>query len=183
MLATETASILIVDDTPVSLRLLEGVLQLDGHRVSAFPEPNMALRAAVRSPPDLILLDACMPGMSGFELCERLKGNTATQHVPVIFISGLTDIEEHTRALKAGGADFITKPFQFEEVRARVSTQLELIALRRRVETERVPTWLDEDTGEFLLRETGALSDDERAIYSKYRGNPALGQPQGRRMA
>ncbi|HMQ32976.1 MAG TPA: response regulator [Chloroflexaceae bacterium] len=122
------ADVLIVDDTPANLTVLSTILSREGHRVRPALSGELALRAAQKAPPDLVLLDIQMPGLDGFEVCRRLKADAATAHVPVIFISALEDALDKVEAFRAGGADYITKPFQIEEVLARVEHQ---IALRR----------------------------------------------------
>jgi signal transduction histidine kinase len=124
--APVSTTIMVVDDTPANLKLLEGMLQAKGYLVLAFPRGSMALAAAVKSPPDLILLDINMPEMNGFEVCERLKADAALKDIPVIFISALTETEDKVNAFAAGGVDYVSKPFQFEEVTARVETHLRL---------------------------------------------------------
>jgi signal transduction histidine kinase len=124
--APTSTNIMVVDDTPANLKLLEGMLQAKGYLVLAFPRGQMALAAAVKSPPDLILLDINMPEMNGFEVCERLKADAALKDIPVIFISALTETEDKVKAFAAGGVDYVSKPFQFEEVNARVETHLRL---------------------------------------------------------
>lgn len=124
------ATIMVVDDTPANLRLLEDMLEEAGYRVLAFPRGDLALRAAAKSPPDLILLDILMPGMDGFEVCRRLKSDKNLKDIPVLFISAVTDTENKVKAFSLGGVDFVTKPFQSEEVLARVKTHLELKGAR-----------------------------------------------------
>ena len=124
--ATERTNIMVVDDTPANLKLLQKVLQSKGYRVLAFLDGEKALNAAVKSPPDLIFLDIKMPGMNGFEVCERLKADAALKDIPVIFISALTETADKIKAFAAGGVDYVTKPFQFEEVNARMETHLRL---------------------------------------------------------
>jgi putative two-component system response regulator len=119
-------NILIVDDTPANLTLLSGLLKEKGHRVRPVPSGRLALKAIESEPPDLILLDINMPEMSGFEVCERLKVDKRFSDIPVIFISALTETLDKVKAFNTGGVDYITKPFQFEEVEARVATHLEL---------------------------------------------------------
>lgn len=130
--------ILVVDDTTANLNLLTSVLKEEGYKVRAAPLPEMALQSALAHPPGLILLDIRMPGVDGFELCQRLKQDERTAAVPVIFISALQELSDRVRGFEVGGVDFITKPFQREEVLARVSSQLELRTLyndlERRVE-------------------------------------------------
>ncbi len=119
-----SSHIMIVDDTPENLHLLSSLLRKANYQVSAFPQGSLALRAASQRPPDLILLDITMPGMDGYEVCAHLKADQFLQDIPVIFISALDDTGDKTRAFQAGGVDYITKPFQVEEVYARVNTHL-----------------------------------------------------------
>jgi two-component system, NtrC family, sensor kinase len=124
-------SILIVDDVPANLNLLTGILRQHGYKVRPAPSGSLALEAAQHAPPDLILLDIHMPEMDGFEVCRRLKADEALKEIPVVFISALTETKDKIRAFDAGGVDYITKPFQVEEVLARVKTHLELRRYRR----------------------------------------------------
>ena len=120
----EDTTIMVVDDTPANLKLLQEMLQAKGYLVLTFPRGAMALSAAAKSPPDLILLDITMPEMNGFEVCERLKADAILKEIPVIFISALTETEDKVKAFTVGGVDYVSKPFQFEEVNARVETHL-----------------------------------------------------------
>jgi len=120
------ANILVVDDTPANLTLLSGMLKVKGHRVRPVPGGKLALGAVEAEPPDLILLDITMPEMDGFEVCRRLKDDIRFRDIPVIFISALTETFDKVKAFNTGGVDYITKPFQFEEVEARVETHLKL---------------------------------------------------------
>jgi sigma-B regulation protein RsbU (phosphoserine phosphatase) len=128
------ANILVVDDTPANLRLLSGMLAEQGYKVRSVINGQMALTAAQAAPPDLILLDINMPEMNGYEVCERLKTDERTGDIPVIFISALDAIEDKVKAFHVGGLDYVTKPFQFEEVLARVETHLSLRRLQRQLE-------------------------------------------------
>lgn len=119
-------SIMVVDDKPANLKLLEKMLSDKGYLVRPFPKSPMAINAALSDPPDLILLDINMPGMDGFEVCQKLKQDERTRQVPVIFISALAETLDKIKAFGVGGVDYITKPFQFEEVYARVKTHLNL---------------------------------------------------------
>jgi len=119
-------TIMVVDDTPANLKLLQDMLQAKGYLVRTFPRGAMALAAAANKPPDLILLDINMPEMNGFEVCERLKSDNALKDIPVIFISALSETEDKVKAFSFGGVDYITKPFHFDEVSARVETHLRL---------------------------------------------------------
>lgn len=131
---------MIVDDNPANLKLLEDMLSYRGHEVRSFPRGRLALAEALRNPPDLILLDINMPDMNGYEVCERLKASTEAAHVPVIFLSALNDTQDKVKAFRAGGVDYISKPFEFEEVQARVDTHLKLNNLQRelRLQNERL---------------------------------------------
>jgi signal transduction histidine kinase len=124
--ATEHTNIMVVDDTPANLKLLQKMLQSKGYRVLAFLNGEKALNAAAQNPPDLIFLDIKMPEMNGFEVCERLKADAALKDIPVIFISALAETTDKLKAFAAGGVDYVTKPFQFEEVNARMETHLRL---------------------------------------------------------
>ncbi|HBB31891.1 MAG TPA: hybrid sensor histidine kinase/response regulator [Cyanobacteria bacterium UBA8803] len=117
-------NILIVDDTVDSLRLLSTALAEQGYEVRSTVNGAMALTAAHAAPPDLILLDIKMPDMSGYEVCLSLKASELTRDIPVIFISALDEVFDKVKAFAVGGADYITKPFQFAEVLARVENQL-----------------------------------------------------------
>lgn len=123
---TETATVMAVDDTPDNLKILQDMLQTNGYRVLAFPNGRMALNAAAKNPPDLILLDIMMPSMDGFEVCRHLKADDTLKEIPVLFISALTETTDKVKAFSAGGVDYVTKPFQEEEVHARVETHLRL---------------------------------------------------------
>jgi phosphoserine phosphatase RsbU/P len=132
--AGQPASILIVDDTAANLQVLAGMLKDRGYKVRPVPGGKLALAAARRDPPDLILLDINMPEMNGYEVCEHLKAEDALKGVPVIFISALTEQLDKVKAFATGGVDYITKPFQMEELHARVETHLKLRRLQRELE-------------------------------------------------
>ena len=127
---TPAGDILVVDDTPANLRLLSGMLTENGYKVRSAPNGKLALMGARAAPPDLILLDINMPGLNGYEVCEQLKADERTGDIPVIFISALDQTEDKIQAFTLGGVDYITKPFQLEEVLARVETHLALHRLR-----------------------------------------------------
>ena len=119
-------NILIVDDTPENLSVLRKLLTDKGYQVRPALNGEVALKAVQSQPPDLILLDIMMPGMDGYEVCKVLKSAEDTAAIPVIFISALTEVEGILKAFRAGGVDYITKPFRPEEVLARVQTHLAL---------------------------------------------------------
>ncbi len=126
--------ILVVDDTPANLRLLSGMLNGQGYKVRSAPNGKLALMSARAAPPDLVLLDINMPGMSGYDVCTELKADPQTRDIPVIFISALDQTEDKIKAFQLGGVDYVTKPFQVEEVLARVKTHLTLHHLRCQLE-------------------------------------------------
>ena len=128
------SSILVVDDSPTNLQLLVGMLQEHGYRVRPVTDGEHALRAVRSEPPDLVLLDVTMPGIDGYEVCRRIKGDADTAEIPVLFISALAGIEDKVRAFEAGGVDYVSKPFHLAEVLARVHTHLELRRQRRALE-------------------------------------------------
>ncbi len=129
------ADILIVDDILANLLVLTDMLKEQGYRTRQARSGAAALMAAESQPPDLILLDIMMPEMNGYEVCQRLKSDEKLKDIPIIFLSALIETEDKIKAFLAGGADYVTKPFQFEEVRARIATHLRLRRLQ--IETER----------------------------------------------
>ncbi|MBF0201212.1 MAG: response regulator [Desulfamplus sp.] len=131
---TETATIMVVDDSPENLNLLGDMLKRESYRVLSFPNGRMALDAAVKDPPDLILLDIMMAEMDGFEVCKHLKADDVLKDIPVLFISALTEVTDKIKAFSTGGVDYVTKPFHFEEVNARVETHLHLRQMKRELE-------------------------------------------------
>jgi len=132
-----TFDILLVDDMPVNLRMLSDMLRHAGYRTRSARSGETALRAAAEQPPDLVLLDVMMPQMNGYEVCRRLKSNPVLTHIPVIFLSALGDTGDKVEAFAAGAVDYITKPFQIDEVCARVHTHLQLHQLQTEVEAHR----------------------------------------------
>ena len=125
---TETGSprdiVLLVDDSPEALGFLTEALEQSGFSVLIATSGTSALNIVDRITPDIILLDAVMPGMDGFETCERLKANASVSQVPVVFMTGLTETEHVVRALEAGGVDYLTKPINIDELRARIRVHL-----------------------------------------------------------
>jgi two-component system, NtrC family, sensor kinase len=126
-------NILVVDDTPANLRLLAGILNGKGYKVRPVPSGELALSAARGLPPDLILLDIMMPEMNGYEVCEKIKSDERTRDIPVIFISAINDVLDKVKAFAVGGVDYITKPFQMEEVLVRVETHLAMCQLQSKL--------------------------------------------------
>ena len=132
--AGQPASILVVDDTPANLQVLAGMLKDRGYKVRPVPSGKLALQAARHDPPDLILLDINMPDMNGYEVCEQLKADDKLKGIPIIFISALTEQLDKVKAFAIGGVDYLTKPFQMEELHARVETHLKLHRLQIELE-------------------------------------------------
>jgi two-component system, NtrC family, sensor kinase len=127
---THQGNILVVDDTPENLRLLAGILSEKGYQVRPVPNGKLALSAAQKIPPDLVMLDIMMPEMDGYQVCQQLKASEITKDIPVIFISAINDVLDKVKAFAVGGVDFITKPFQVEEVLARIETHLKICSLQ-----------------------------------------------------
>jgi two-component system sensor histidine kinase/response regulator len=124
-------TILIVDDTPANLLLLSRMLTDRGYRPIQALSGELALEVAHKERPDLILLDIAMPKMNGYEVCERLKADPALKDIPIIFISALSGTIDKVKAFSLGCVDYVTKPFQFEEVYARVQTHLQVRRLEK----------------------------------------------------
>ena len=128
--------ILIVDDTPANLSLLSGLLLERGYEVWVATNGPRALALAGARLPDLVMLDISMPDMNGYEVCRALKGAPHTRAIPILFISSLDDVIDKVAAFEAGGVDYVTKPFQVEEVMARLETQLKIARLTRALEAQ-----------------------------------------------
>ncbi len=123
--------VLIVDDVPDNLSLLHDALDESGYTVLVALDGASALQRAAQARPDIVLLDAMMPGMDGFEVARRLKADAATAHIPIIFMTGLTETEHLVAALEAGGTDYVTKPIKPKEVLARMNVHLQGARERR----------------------------------------------------
>ncbi|MFI4913376.1 MAG: response regulator [Sedimentisphaeraceae bacterium JB056] len=152
--------IMIVDDTPQNLKLLENMLSKRGYQVFALPNGEMGLKAAQKSPPDLMLLDINMPGMDGYEVCRRMKEDPKLKNLPVVFLSALNEISDKIDAFKVGGVDYITKPFQFEEVNARVQTHLKIHFLQKALEQS------NQDLEEKVAERTAQLAQANEHLKS-----------------
>ncbi len=129
-------NILIVDDTPENLHLLFRTLSEQGYEVRGVVSGAMALRVVQLAPPDLLLLDVKMPEMNGYQVCQSLKANDLSAGIPVIFISAMDETIDKVKAFAVGGADYITKPFQVEEVLARVEHQITITRLQKQLEAQ-----------------------------------------------
>lgn len=151
-------SILVVDDTPANLQLLASVLRERGYKTRPVPSGLLALQAALSEPPDLILLDINMPEMNGFEVCQSLKADEKLRDIPVIFISALNEVLDKVKAFAVGGVDYITKPFQFDEVQARVDTHLKLWHLQQELEKH------NRQLGKLVQVQVKKISDTQMAM-------------------
>ncbi len=134
--------VLVVDDEAGNRELLEAILTEDGYRVEQADNGVRALAQATAAPPDLILLDLMMPGMNGFEVCQRLKQDPATASVPVIVVTALAQIKDKEAALTSGADDFLTKPVNTEDLRTRVAAMLKVRGIRQ--ELDRTLAYLHE---------------------------------------
>ena len=131
----EKATVLIVDDTPENIDILVGILG-DDYKIKVAIDGPKALALAQKSSPDLILLDVMMPGMNGHEVCQKLKSEPLTCHIPVVFVTALSDTEDETQGFALGAVDYITKPVSPAVVKARVKTHLSLYDQKRLLESE-----------------------------------------------
>ncbi|MGL4378933.1 MAG: hybrid sensor histidine kinase/response regulator [Microcoleaceae cyanobacterium] len=120
------SNIMVIDDTPENLRLFKLLLTKKGYTVQIFADGESAIASAKEQPPHLILLDINMPGLNGYQVCEKLKADHLTCDIPVIFISALNEVFDKVKAFQVGGVDYITKPFDVEELLARINTHLYL---------------------------------------------------------
>jgi two-component system sensor histidine kinase/response regulator len=178
----QAPNILIVDDTPGNVLLLVRMLTERGYKARTALSGKLALQAARTEPPDLILLDIAMPEMNGYEVCEQLKADAALKEIPVIFISALNETIDKVKAFRVGGVDYVTKPFQFEEVYARVQTHLRIRSLQRQLsdQNENLERLVAERTRELAkayerLQESGRLKDDFLCMISHEIRTPANG--------
>lgn len=165
-------TVLLVDDVPANLALLSAALEPEGYEILAASTGAAALNIATKAQPGLILLDVVMPDLDGFETCRQLKEREATRNIPVIFITARNEMDAIDAAFRAGGVDYVTKPFQAEEVLRRVETHLRLAALNRelREKNRALELRTAELTAEIQRREnaeTALVQADHRlAVFS-----------------
>jgi diguanylate cyclase (GGDEF)-like protein/PAS domain S-box-containing protein len=164
-------TILVVDDAPDNRKLLSRILINSGYRVQTANNGAEAIHSAQESPPHLILLDISMPVMDGIEACAQLKTDERTRDIPVIFLSAMDDIDNKMKAFRAGGVDYILKPFNVEEIRARLNTHLGILRLRTQLQSanrelaERI---------EELMRSQQLLRERERKLDAFVNAMPNL---------
>jgi len=139
-------SILVIDDSPDNLRVLSMTLARHNYKIRCVTSGEMALVSVKHLPPDLILLDILMPNMDGYEVCRRLKANPDSKDIPIIFLSAIDDVGGKVKAFAVGGVDYVTKPFQTEEVLARITHQLTIQRLQRQLteKNQRLQQEIDE---------------------------------------
>jgi len=154
----EQALILIVDDNPTNIKVMYEVLEEAGFRVLIAKNGESALAKLQAVTPDLILLDVMMPGIDGFETCRRLKANLATQDIPVIFMTALSEVDEKVKAFALGAVDYITKPFQQAEVVARVNLHLKLRHLTQKLKELVTETVSDLNESQLHLLQSEKMS-------------------------
>ncbi len=131
MKTLDSSSVLVVDDTRINVDLLVLLLQKMNYIVCVAESGKEALQKIATNPPDLVLLDIMMPEMDGYETCRRIKSNPLSKHIPIIFITALNETKDKMKGFEVGGVDFITKPFEVQEVLARVKAQLTIQHLHR----------------------------------------------------
>ncbi len=165
-----TANILVVDDTRINLHLLSSMLAGQGYLVRPMTNGPAAISSVQFSPPDLILLDIRMPDMDGYEVCRQLKADERTREIPVIFISALKETLDKVKAFELGGVDYITKPFQEEEVLARVNTHLMLRHQQQEIKAqqERFQKLTDATFEGILIHEQGKILEVNQALAEMF---------------
>lgn len=167
-------NILLVDDTPENLHLLTRTLTRQGYQVRGVVSGTMALRTARLAPPDLILLDIKMPDMSGYEVCQQLKAAETTRDIPIIFLSALDEVLDKVQAFALGGVDYVTKPFEIEEVLARIKTHLALRTAQ--AEVFQLNASLEQRVQQRTAQLEAANQDLKREIADRQRAEALLRQ-------
>ncbi|MCG8365062.1 MAG: PAS domain-containing protein [Pseudanabaenales cyanobacterium] len=156
-------SILVVDDAPTNLKLLAKTLTLEGYEVCTASSGQLALQTIQATQPDLILLDIKMPVLDGYEICERLKADEKTSGIPIIFLSAVNNPMDKVKGFSVGGVDYITKPFQRQEVIARVENQLRICRLQQQLEAQNAQLKQE-------ICERKRIEDELRASETELRG-------------
>ena len=164
--------VLIVDDMPANLKILRDTLEAEGYKVLPVPNGQKALQVAEKAVPDIVLLDIMMPGMDGYQVCQKLKSAPATAEIPVIFITAKDDRESLVKAFEAGGVDYINKPFEKTEVTLRVETHLRINQLTKTLldKNSELTETLDRLSTEIAKRQIAEdafqTADDQLSIIS-----------------
>jgi CheY-like chemotaxis protein len=167
--------VLIIDDEPIALEALKGLLQTEGYQLESATSGLEGLQQAFTLHPDVILLDVMLPGMDGFEVCRRLRANPQLAEVPIVMITALDDQASKLQGIEAGADDFISKPYNKAELRARVRTITRLNRFRRlHIEHERF-SWILQQAQNGYLN----LNDDDAILYANPRAHLFLGYPTG----
>ena len=156
-------NILVVDDAPTNLKLLAKTLTLEGYEVCTASTGQLALQTIQATQPDLILLDIKMPVLDGYEICERLKADEKTSSIPIIFLSAVNNPLDKVKGFSVGGVDYITKPFQRQEVIARVENQLRICRLQQQLEAQNAQLKQE-------ICERKRIEDELRASETELRG-------------
>jgi DNA-binding response OmpR family regulator len=160
------STILIVDDEPINIDLLRETLK-SKYRLIIATRGEQAYTLAVSKKPDLILMDVMMPGMDGFETCEKIKENPETSHIPVVFVTALNEVEDKSVGYEMGGSDYITKPFEMADVLTCIETHLNVIQLAKRVKELEKNDSNDSQTFRFIKKMnelTSAVSSNAQII-------------------
>jgi two-component system sensor histidine kinase ChiS len=164
----ETEAILLVDDNPTNLQLLFETLDGRGYKLLIAKDGNTALSIAHKACPNLILLDIMMPEIDGYEVCRQLKADQATHEIPVIFLSALTDTKDKVQGLDLGAVDYVTKPFQPEEVIARVNTHLTVYRLKKTLDEKNKELQEANDYLEERVKERTAQLLELNTAYERF---------------
>ena len=151
------SNIMIVDDTPENLRLLSEMLKNKGYTIRTLPSGKLALKAIKNEKPDIILLDINMPEINGYEVCETLKKDAQFKDIPIIFVSALNETMDKVKAFSVGGIDYVSKPFQIDEVNARIETHLKIKKLQDRLE------YHNENLREIVMKQVQEITQGQMA--------------------
>ena len=165
---TAEEAILLVDDNPTNLQLLFETLDGRGFKLLIAKDGKSALSIAGKARPNLILLDIMMPEVDGYEVCRQLKADPATAEIPVIFLSALTDTKDKVHGLEIGAVDYVTKPFQPDEVIARVNTHLTVYRLKRALDQKNKELQDANDLLEERVKKRTAQLEELNRAYQRF---------------
>ena len=154
-------TLLIIDDEPANIQLISEFLESQGVEILVAKNGADGISRAKKGQPDLILLDIRMPGMDGYEVCHQLKSDEATKDIPIIFMTGLTELDDKLKAFAVGGVDYITKPFQESELLARVSVHFTISNLQKELAEKNVRLEGALDTGNVVNVAIGVLMEQK----------------------